>query len=99
MSERIFENIDNYIYAYHLNQFLVLPIYPENISDSLQVQFSATTPLARSAPIYSYSSSGPRQVTFRLQLHRDLMNQVNYSSSNMIIPKNDDYLDTVINCV
>lgn len=51
MAERIFENVDNYIYAYHLNQFLVLPVYPESISDNLQVYFTPTTPLARSAPI------------------------------------------------
>lgn len=99
MAERIFENVDNYIYAYHLNQFLVLPVYPETISDNLQVYFTPTTPLARSAPIQSYSSSGPRTVNFRLLLHRDLMNQINYEASNIIKPKNDDYLDTVINCI
>lgn len=98
-SERIFSDVENYIYAYHLNQFLVLPMYPESISDNLQAQWSPTTPLARSAPIQSYSSSGPRSVDFSFKLHRDFMNQVNYQKSNMIIPKNDDYFDTVINCV
>lgn len=98
-SSRIFADVENYIYAYHLNQFLVLPMFPEDIRDDLQAQWSSTTPLARSAPIQSYSSSGPRTVNFSFTLHRDFMNQVNYEKSNMILPKNDDYLDTVINCI
>ena len=99
MATRIFDLIENYIYVYHLNQFLVLPVFPETISDNLQAQWSETRPLARSAPIQSYASSGPRVVQFGFKLHRDLMNQVNYSRSNMVIPKNDDYLDTVVNCI
>ena len=99
MAERIYSDVDNYIYLYHLNQFLVIPVYPESVNDVLQAQWSSTTPLARSAPIQSFSSAGPRSVTFSFELHRDLMNQINYQQSNMIIPKNDDYLDTFINCV
>lgn len=99
--ERVFENVDNYIYAYHLNKFLVLPCYPESIDDNLQARFSATEVLARSAPIQSYASSGPRTVSFHFELHRDLMNQVNYGKNNLIEPenKNDDYLDVMVNCV
>lgn len=99
MAERIYSDVDNYIYLYHLNQFLVIPVYPESVNDNLQAQWSSTTPLARSAPIQSFSSAGPRSVTFGFKLHRDLMNQINYQQSNMIIPKNDDYLDTFINCI
>lgn len=99
MPERIYTEPQNYIYIYHLNRFLVIPVYPESVSDNLQAQWTPTTPLARSAPIQSYSSSGPRVVRFAFTLHRDLMNQVNYKQSNLILPKNDDYLDTFVNYI
>lgn len=99
MAERIFKLVENYIYLYHIDKFMVLPTFPETINDNLQARFATTEVLARSAPIQSYSSSGPRSVGFSFKLHRDLMNQINYGASNMIVPKNDDYLDTFINCV
>ena len=34
-----------------------------------------------------------------MKLHRDFLNQVNYEQSNLILPKTDDYLDSVINCI
>ena len=99
--KRIFADVDNFIYVYHLNKFLVLPAFPEDIKDDLQARFSTTEVLARSAPIFSYSNSGPRIVSFGFKLHRDLMNQVNYSNNPYIQPenKNDDYLDVVVNCI
>ena len=59
---RIFENIENYIYLYHLNTFIYFPIDPESISDSIGIRYSESQPLSRTAPIYSYSNSGPRSV-------------------------------------
>ena len=88
--------IDNYIYLYHTNTVIVLPTYPETVTDSMSANFSTTTPLGRSAPIYSYSSSGPRTVGFSLNLHRDMMNAINYQSSNANIDIGDDYVDTMI---
>lgn len=67
------ELIENYIYLYHTNQFILLPTYPEQISDSLGVNFNSTSLLARSAPIFSYSNSGPRSLRISLHLHRDMM--------------------------
>lgn len=93
----IFNMIDNYVYLYHVDKFLVIPTYPESIQDAEQVNFSSTTPLARSAPIYSFTSSGPRSFAVSLKLHRDIMWQVNYGVSN--IPAdgiNDDYVDLFI---
>ena len=55
--------IENYIYFYHTGELIILPIYPDNVSDTSTAQFSPTSPLSRSAPIYSYSSSGPRTVS------------------------------------
>lgn len=92
--------IPNYIYFYHLDEFCVLPLYPESISDSMASKFSETNALSRSAPVFSYINSGPRQVSITLKLHRDLMNDLNKDVSN--IKKNvvdfskDDYVDTLI---
>lgn len=76
-----FVMIDNYIYMYHTQTLVILPTYPESITDSMAVGFQDTSILARSAPIYSYSGSGPRSLDISLHLHRDMMNDVNVASS------------------
>ena len=88
--------IENYIYMYHVQQFIVVPTYPESLTDTLSVEFASSTPMSRSAPIYSYSKSGPRQITIKLDLHRDLMTQVNKDVSNIPVSPGDDYVDTLI---
>lgn len=93
---KIFAPIENYIYLYHIKQFIVIPVYPESITDSMQPQFNTTTPLARSAPIYSYSSSGPRTVGITLKLHREMMAMVNRNLSNIKLDLGDDYVDTLV---
>lgn len=96
MLSKIFNMIDNYIYLYHTDTFIVIPAYPESFSDSMGVQFSPETPLMRSAPIFSYSSSGPRQIRVELKMHREMMYQINYGVSNANVNLNDDYVDTLI---
>lgn len=100
-NKKIFQMIDNYIYLYHLDTFIVLPAYADQINDSTQVTFSSSTPLSRSAPIYSYSNSGPRSVAFNFTLHRDMMTQINYGVSNAKFDNslNDDYVDFMIKAV
>ncbi|MBO7078476.1 MAG: hypothetical protein J6W64_01540 [Bacilli bacterium] len=39
--------------------------------------FVPTNALGRTAPVYTYSNSGPRSVQIDLQLHRDMMDDVN----------------------
>lgn len=68
---------DNYLYFHHLGKGITLPIDPDNISDSMGASWSSSTPLSRSAPIQSYSSSGPRTVSVQFLLHRDLVKQFN----------------------
>ena len=100
---RQFKVVDNYIYFYHIldsngnGTFMVLPTIPESISDTLNVSFNQTNILARSAPIFSYQYSGPRQVTINLSLHRDIMYDINYNLSNVNVEIGDDYVDTLIN--
>ena len=91
-----FNMIENYIYMYHVQQFIVLPTYPDSLTDTLQVDFSSSSLMSRSAPIYSYSSSGPRQLTVKLDLHRDLMTQVNRDVSNIPVTVGEDYIDVLI---
>lgn len=92
-----FRLIPNYIYLYHTDEFLVLPAFPDQMQDSLNSTFAATSAIARSAPVFSYSYSGPRKVQISLDLHRDMLDGVNLGVSNMKIDKiGDDYVDTII---
>lgn len=94
-----YNSIENYIYMYHVEQFIVIPTYPQSLTDTLAVEFSSATPLSRSAPIYSYSSSGPRQITIKLDLHRDLMTLVNRDVSNVPVTVSEDYVDILIKSI
>ena len=92
--------IDNYIYLYNVGQYIVLPFYASSISDNQSVSFAQNTPLSRSAPIYSYQNSGPRIINLSFDLHRDMMQQINYGVSNapikLSMPDSDDYVDLMI---
>lgn len=97
--------LDNYIYLYHIpgedmsgmGQFVIIPTYPESYTEQLTSTFATQSILARSAPIFSYSNSGPRSIGINLSLHRDMMQQLNYGVSNLNVEIGDDYVDTLIN--
>ena len=100
--------IQNYIYFYHLDKFCVLPLWPEQVSDSMKTTFQQTSSLARSAPVFTFSNSGPRDITVNFTLHRDLLNDVNRSNTNFkkpdskIVPytgSSDDFADLLINYI
>ena len=93
---RIFKMIDNYVYLYHLDQFIVIPTFPDSLTDTMSVNFNKATPMSRSAPIYSYSDSGPRSLQINIDLHRDMMTQINYGVSNATVAIGDDYVDTLV---
>lgn len=88
--------IPNYLYMYHTDQWLVLPEYPDSISDSLGSSFQETNALSRTAPVLSYNNSGPRKVQVQLHFHRDMLNEVNYQTSNMIVDIGEDYVDALL---
>lgn len=96
MSKRIFKMIDNYIYLYHTDTIIALPLYAESVTDSMGANYNSTSPLSRSAPIPSYASSGPRQVSLTFDLHRDMMQQINYGVSNLDTTIDDDYVDYLV---
>ena len=58
--------------------------------------FGETTALGRTAPVYTYSRSGPRQVQINLALHRDMMDDVNAGISNAKLRDGEDYVDNLI---
>lgn len=90
---------DNYLYISHLDedlQFWRLPSCPETISDSMTSTFGETSALGRTAPVYTYSRSGPRTVQINLALHRDMMDDVNLGVSNSKLKAGEDYVDNLI---
>lgn len=87
----------NYIYLYHLDEYIYLPTFPENVIDSLNSTFQQTNALSRSAPVFSYANSGPRQIAFQFQLHRDLLDEVNVGGlSNATREVGEDYTNAMI---
>lgn len=99
---------ENYIYISHLGeagQWWWLPCCPQTIQDSMESQFQAATALGRSAPVMTYSHSGPRTVQIELQLHRDIMDEINrYGKqsgktkwpTSMKVDSGEDYTDSLI---
>ena len=94
---KVFRMIDNYIYLYHTKTLVIIPTYPNSISDTMSASFNPSTPLARSAPIYSYSSSGPRSFQVELNLHRDMLNNVNTDTVLNVDNVDEDYVDILVN--
>ena len=97
---------NNYIVILHLLSekaetfnapiYAVLPQWPEEISDSIGSSFNSTNALSRSAPVFSYQYSGPRELQISIDLHRDMMDEANYFISNLPIEDKDDYVDALI---
>ena len=94
-----------YIYFYHTDEYFILPSFPKTLPDTLSTTFQSTNALSRTAPVYSYVSSGPRHLQVNLELHRDMMNEFNTSGSNVSINGaqgdiitniGDDYIDVLI---
>ena len=93
--------VTNYIYLYHTDKFIIIPEYPETITDNMGSSFNQTTALSRSAPVFTYANSGPRSVTFSLELHRDMVNDLNITAGNTnlksnVVSQTDDYVDILI---
>lgn len=97
---------NNYIYISHLNNidgqdfsFWLLPFYPDTISDSMASNFQETQALGRSAPVYTFSNSGPRKVQIELPMHRDMMNDVNLGNSNVKLKDGEDYFENLVHAL
>lgn len=97
---------DNYLYISHLDnidpedpdkfRFWRLPGGPETITDTMGSNFQSSSALGRSAPVFTYSNSGPRTVQIQLLLHRDMMDEVNVGVSSSKLGYGEDYVDNLI---
>lgn len=90
---------DNYIYISHLGddgEYFIIPVYPDSIQDTMDSTFAQQNALSRSAPVFTYSNSGPRSVQITLPMHRDMMDDFNTGVSNAVVEIGDDYVDTLI---
>lgn len=90
---------DCYIYISHLDEgykYWTLPGYPNEVSDSMRSQFSPTTALGRSAPVYTFSNSGPRSITLNLEFHRDMFDEM---PSNVVPNDDEDKAESFIHAL
>lgn len=106
VNQEYFPLPNNYIYISHLNnidgqdlRYWVLPFYPDTISDSMQSNFQETQALGRSAPVYTFSNSGPRKVQIQIDLHRDMMDEVNLSNMTIKLKDGEDYIENLIHAL
>lgn len=96
MALNSYDLIDNYIYLFHTDEWLLLPQFPNSIADKLQSTFASQNALSRTAPVFAYSNSGPRTMNINLTLHRDMIQEMNVHASNMKVEVGDDYIDTLV---
>lgn len=61
--------------------------------------FAETSALGRSAPVFTYSKSGPRTVQINIELRRDIMDDLNYYTSNVKLESMEDYTDSLIHAL
>lgn len=87
---------NNFLYLYHTNEWLLLPEYPDQVTDTMQVNFASTNALSRTAPVFTYSNSGPRTVQVQLNLHRDMVNDLNFNVASMKVEVGEDYVDHLL---
>ena len=96
---------ENYIYISHLQDgqkkgmVFIIPVNPDSIADSLVSTFQENSALSRSAPVYTYSSSGPRTVQFSFVFHRDMMDEVNNNVSDYQLGEGEDYVEGLIHAL
>jgi hypothetical protein len=90
---------DCYLYISHLDEgfkYWTLPGYPNEVSDSMQSNFTSTTALGRSAPVYTFSNAGPRTVNISLEFHRDMFDEM---PSNVVPSDNEDKAESFIHAI
>ena len=94
---------DCYIYISHLDgiapQYWRLPQYPDDVTDQMESTFSPQNALGRTAPVYTFSNAGPRQISFNLEFHRDMIDAVNVGYSNVTLNDSEDYSDKLISAL
>lgn len=60
------------------DRILLLPCYPESVSESQGATWSSNTPLGRSSPMSAYVGTNYRTLSLNFKLHREMCNDENY---------------------
>lgn len=90
---------DCYLYISHLDegyQYWQLPGYPEKVTDSMQSAFQQNTALGRTAPVFTYSNSGPRSISLTIRFHRDMFEEM---PSNVVPHDDEDKAESFIHAI
>jgi hypothetical protein len=90
---------DCYLYISHLDeahQYWQLPGYPDEVTDSMRSSFAPNNALGRSAPVYTFSNSGPRDVQISLNFHRDMFEEM---PSNVVPREGEDKAESFIHAL
>lgn len=92
---------DCYIYISHLDlpeeaKYWQLPGYPDKVTDQMASNFAQNTALGRSAPVYTFSNSGPRSITINLSFHRDMFEEM---PSNVTPREDEDKAESFIHAL
>ena len=90
---------DCYLYISHLDEefkYWQLPGYPNEVTDQMDSRFAESTALGRSAPVYTYSSSGPRSINISLEFHRDMFEEM---PSNVVPRDGEDKAESFIHAL
>lgn len=100
-TDDIFSRIlpDCYLYISHLDEefkYWQLPGYPEDVTDHMESTFIANTALGRSAPVYTFSNSGPRSIAISLNFHRDMFEEM---PSNVVPRDGEDKAESFIHAI
>lgn len=101
MDDSIFSRIlpDCYLYISHLDEefkYWQLPGYPDEVTDQMNSSFQENTALGRSAPVYTFSNSGPRTITINLNFHRDMFEEM---PSNVTPNEGEDKAESFIHAL
>jgi hypothetical protein len=90
---------DCYLYISHLDEefkYWQLPGYPDKVTDDMKSSFAENTALGRSAPVYTFSSSGPRTINISLNFHRDMFEEM---PSNVVPRDGEDKAESFIHAL
>lgn len=90
---------DCYLYISHLDEefkYWQLPGYPDEVTDQMDSSFQKNTALGRSAPVYTFSSAGPRSIQISLNFHRDMFEEM---PSNVVPREGEDKAESFIHAL
>lgn len=101
MNDDVFSRIlpDCYLYISHLDEefkYWQLPGYPDEVTDQMNSSFQENTALGRSAPVYTFSSAGPRSIQISLNFHRDMFEEM---PSNVVPRDGEDKAESFIHAL